>query len=192
MTTIKLRMQDSDQPDYIDEQSVKLTLIPPALPSIEEKRKSSATRKDPAMRIDLPWTENTERELWSIEKECTEAAMNHEQARRRSKCKYTLFGLPSMLIPLVTGGLGSYIQPDYEWIQSAALIVTAVNSGILQFFNFGEKQNRHNEATGKYSELADAIKMELSKPINFRLSCDVFMERVFVKFQNINATAPPA
>ena len=56
---------------------------------------------------------------------------------------------------------------------------------------FGEKQSRHNAAAGRYCELADMIKMELSKPRTFRVSCDVFMERVFVKYQNINNYAPP-
>ena len=142
------------------------------------------------LRLDLPWTVEVENQLLFIHKSCTESSVKHNQARSRAKCKYTIFGLPSMLIPLITGGIGAYLPADYDWVRSAALIVTAVNSGVLQFFNFGQKQTKHNESSGRYSELADTIKMELSKPQSFRVSCDVFMERVFVKMQNINATAP--
>lgn len=144
----------------------------------------------PEPRPDLPWTDKTEKEVWDIQDQCLKLAARHSVAQKKAKCKYTIFGLPSMLIPLVTGGLGSYLEPDYEWVRSVALITTALNSGVLQFFNFGGKQSRHNEAAGKYSELADMIKMELSKPKHFRLSCDVFLERVFVKYQNINNMAP--
>ncbi len=141
-------------------------------------------------RLDLPWTEEIEQELMSIRADCLDTASKHENARNRCKCRYTLFGLPSMLIPLITGGIGSYITVEYEYVRSIALIATAVNTTIVQFFNFGQKQSRHNESAGRYAELADTIKMELSKPVMFRISCDVFMERVFVKLQNINSTAP--
>ena len=141
-------------------------------------------------RLDLPWSETTEKELEGIQEKCQELSKCHDMAMRRSKCRYTVFGLPSMLIPLIAGGISEHLNEDTEWVRSVALIVTAVNSGIMQFFNFGSKQSQHNEAAGKYQELSDMVKMELSKPKEFRVSCDVFMERIFVKYQNINSTAP--
>ncbi len=148
------------------------------------------TTKNTAVRIDLPWSTNTESELQNIQKSCYQLANDHHKGMKRTKLRYTIFGLPSMLIPLVIGGTGSYIDERYDWVRSTALIVTAINSGILQFFNFGQKSSNHNETSGKYSELGDLIKLELAKPEKFRVSCDVFMERIFVKYQNINSTAP--
>jgi hypothetical protein len=141
-------------------------------------------------KYDQPWTENTEHELMEIHTKCIQLSDDHDRAMRRSKCKYTVFGLPSMLVPLIAGGISEYLTEETEWVRSAALIVTAVNSGIMQFFNFGSKQSQHNESAGRYQELADMVKMELSKPSAFRVSCDVFMERVFVKYQYINSSAP--
>ena len=143
------------------------------------------------VRKDLPWTHSTVVELKQIQESCYTQSKKHQVAMKNAKCKYTVFGLPSMLVPLVIGGVGSYISDEFEWIRSAGLIFTALNSGILQFFNFGEKKTLHNESSGRYDELGDYIKMELSKPSEHRVSCDVFMERVFVKFQNINTNAPP-
>jgi hypothetical protein len=141
-------------------------------------------------RLDMPWTKVIEQELVQLEERCLDYSQSHTRAMKRAKCRYTVFGLPSMLIPLVTGGIGSYIPTQYEWISSTALIVTAINSAIIQFFNFGNKQNKHSEASNRYTELAGMINMELAKPDPFRISCDVFVERITVKYQNLQNSAP--
>ena len=141
-------------------------------------------------RVDMPWTDVIEQELLDLEGRCVEYSQSHTCAMKTAKCRYTVFGLPSMLIPLVTGGIGSYIPVEYEWISSTALILTAINSAIIQFFNFGNKQNKHSEVSNRYTELAGMIKIELAKPKTFRISCDVFMERITVKYQNLQKSAP--
>jgi len=143
------------------------------------------------VRIELPWTNEVEEEIKWVRKQCEEFSVKHERARRKNKCCWITFGLPSMLVPLIVGGVGTYIDDEMEWVKSAALIITAVNSGVLQFFNFGEKKSLHNESSGKFDELADTIRHELHKPRNFRIPCDVFLERVTMKFANIKGCMLP-
>lgn len=157
----------------------------------EMSRVARADSKAAAPRLEMPWSRETEAELENMKVQCDDLMVQHDRARRKARCMWITFGLPSMIIPLVTGGAGSYITAENEWVRSAALILTATNSALLQFFNFSEKRGLHNEAAGKFDELGDLIHLEIHKPRDFRLACDVFMERVFTRFQTIKATAPP-
>jgi hypothetical protein len=145
---------------------------------------------DVAVTIKLPWDKGMEETLQAISNKCKALSLSHQKARDRNRWFWILFGLPSMLVPLVTGGVGAYLEGEYEWVRSVALLTTAMNSGILQFFNFGERRSLYNESSWKFGALGELVDQELSKPRQFRIPCNIFMDRVFNNFQQIKAQSP--
>lgn len=69
-------------------------------------------------------------------------------------------------------------------------MVIGILSGINTFFNYGKKENLHNQYQGLYDELACFIQHELVKPKKYRIACDVFLEKINNKMSNLNNHAP--
>jgi len=101
---------------------------------------------------------------------------------------YALIGLPATLLPIVLSGLTSLeIDP---LTNSLLMIVTGSLIGISTFFNLGKKFAQHYEYEHKYDELAMEIEKELQKPKRHRIACDLYMEKIYMTYNGLNARAP--
>jgi hypothetical protein len=70
------------------------------------------------------------------------------------------------------------------------MMMSGLFSGVSMFFNFGKKQQSHLQYSSKYFELSNDIECELSMPKRHRIACDVYMERVKLKYNNLCNQAP--
>ena len=107
---------------------------------------------------------------------------------RHTKKLYALVGVPATLLPIVLSGLTSLeIEP---LVNSLLMITTGSLIGISTFFNLGKKFAQHFEYEHKYDELARELEKELKKPKKHRIACDVYMEKIYMTYNGLNARAP--
>jgi hypothetical protein len=76
-------------------------------------------------------------------------------------------------------------------VTSLLMLSSGMLAGIQNFFNYGSKAQKHNNFGSMYSQLNREIEMEMYKHKRFRDPADVYIERIFQKFSQLNCTAPP-
>ena len=109
---------------------------------------------------------------------------------KHTKKLYALFGVPATLLPIILSGLTSLeIEP---LVNSLLMITTGSLIGISTFFNLGKKFAQHFEYEHKYDELARELEKELQKPKRHRIACDLYMEKIYMTYNGLNARAPNA
>ena len=148
----------------------------------------SSSSSDDVNRKELLW-ESREEEL--LQKWMDEMIINSKKQgikARKTKKLYALLGVPATLLPIVLSGLSSLdIDP---LTNSLLMIATGSLIGISTFFNLGKKFAQHFEYEHKYDELARELQKELRKPKRHRIACDVYMEKIYMNYNGLNARAP--
>jgi hypothetical protein len=144
---------------------------------------------DDTERMELPWENREEKILLQWCADCKIRSKQHNIKGKQSKIKFAVFSVPGILIPIVLGGISPIIQCN-SIIYSLGMMASGLFSGVNVFFNFGKKQQEHFDYTNKFFELSNEITSELSKPKRFRISCDVYMERVKNKYNEICKMSP--
>lgn len=145
------------------------------------------------IRITESWTENNEKLL----KGWLDISINksdfHDRQGKYYKWKHQLYGLPSILIPVIISPLVLILNitpTTAEIISTSSLIATGVCNGVHRFFGFQEKSMKHFEYSGKYAELKTFIEVELAKEREYRFDCDRFIEICQSKIDRFNETEP--
>lgn len=149
----------------------------------------SSQSQDDNQRKELLW-ENREEEL--LEHWKTEMYNNsklHRKSGKKLKRLYAIFGVPATLIPIIMSGLTTQLK-EYPLVQSLLMIIAGALVGVSTFFNLGKRFAQHFEYEHKYDELARELEKELRKPKRHRLACDVYMEKIYMKYSGLNARAP--
>lgn len=148
----------------------------------------SSDSNDDENRKELLW-ESREEEL--LQKWMEEMIINSKKQglrARKTKKLYACLGVPATLLPIVLSGLSSLnIDP---LINSLLMIVTGSLIGVSTFFNLGKKFAQHFEYEHKYDELSRELQKELRKPKRHRIACDVYMEKIYMTYNGLNARAP--
>lgn len=140
-------------------------------------------------REEMLWTERPEKQLSTWKKEIDLKSKHHKKIGRRNKKLYIVNGIPAIVIPLVIAGLNGIVDILPITI-SCLMIFASVISTISSFMNFGKKSQMHFEYESKYGELSLIIELELCKKKVDRIACDVFLERIFNKYNSLNNSAP--
>ena len=113
----------------------------------------------------------------------------HKKKGRLNKFKYAFFGVPSTLIPIIIAGTNKYMS-DYPIVLNALLIMSGVLSGIVSFFNFGARSEKHFIAEVKLVEFVNEIDVMMSKPKRHRVAADVYLQATVDKYNSILENAP--
>lgn len=151
----------------------------------------STRRSTSDRRIDMPWTSLTEGLLLHISKECQEESKVHGFAGHFYTQMYTVLALPTVVLPLVTGMLeNTSISKTYPMVITTLLTVIGTLTGVQTFINAGAASNEHTNTENMFMSLANDISICLSKPRQFREPSDVVLERVRLKYQFIQNSAP--
>ena len=150
--------------------------------------RSDSSRDDPS-RKELLWEKREESVLeeWRLRLEKNSEA--HGRMGKVMKKRYTLFTIPAILIPVVTSSLSNILQP-YPLATSGAMLFTSIFTGVNGFFNFGSKTEQHFNHEAMYRILANEIQKELCKPKSQRVACDVYMEKIMSKMNELDKSAP--
>jgi len=158
-------------------EDIKVDITPPSTGS-----------RDDENRKELLWEEREEELLKIWMNEMVISSKKQGNKARQTKKIYALVGVPATLIPIVLSGLTSLeIEP---LVNSLLMITTGSLIGISTFFNLGKKFAQHFEYEHKYDELARELEKELKKPKRHRIACDVYMEKIYMTYNGLNARAP--
>ena len=155
----------------------------------DELLKEESGSKDDPNRREMLWEPREEQYLKKIILECDSQSRLHRRKGKLFKKLYMTFGVPSILIPIVLSGITEEIK-HHPLLNSMLLMSAGIISGISGFFNFGRKYQEHFEFENKYSGLSQEIENELTKPKKNRVAVDVYLERVRLKYCNLNNHAP--
>lgn len=150
----------------------------------------TATSQDDLYRKELLWEKREEKIFIKWLENCKIKSEKHERKYKICKIKYGICSIPAITIPIVVSSLNSTISCD-GLENSILMMITALFTCINTFFNFGKRQEKHEQYSNKYFELANEIETELSKPKRHRISCDVYMEKIKQKYNFLHATEPP-
>lgn len=159
---------------------LKIDITPPSL---------NCDSIDDVNRKELPWEEREEKLLSKWMVEMYDISNKHKFNGKKYKKLYSLFSIPSTLIPLGLSSLSVQLE-DYPLIQSILMLLTGSLVGVSTFFNLGSRFTKHFEYEHRYEELAREIEKELRKPKRYRIQCDVYMERIYMSYCSLNARAP--
>jgi len=156
---------------------------------VEHTPPSNSGSKDDENRKELLWEHREEELLTKWKDELYGNSKQHRKSGKKFKKLYAIFGVPATLIPIIMSGLTNQLE-DYSLTQSLLMITTGTLVGISTFFNLGKRFAQHFEYEHRYDELAREIEKELKKPKRHRLACDVYMEKIYLKYSGLNARAP--
>ena len=147
------------------------------------------TSIDDENRKELPWETREEKLLLKWCDDCRKRSKAHDMKGKKNKIKFAIFGIPSILIPIILGGVASVV-PCYSIIYSTVMMGSGLISGVSMFFNFGKKEQEHFNFMNKFFELANEIESELSKPKRFRVACDVYVEKIKQEYNSLCKHSP--
>lgn len=143
-------------------------------------------------RDEEPWDEPHEELIDKWRESCKSLARSHEDAAQAYKKKNVMYGLPSLMIPMVMAPLSAALK-DYDYIsyiETIAFMSTAVASAMVQFFKFSAKSERHFSFATRYADLVTDIDQELAKARRFRQQVDTFSLKVKMMYDALNRSAP--
>jgi len=154
---------------------------------------SRSISNDNENREEMIWTTKIEKIFlhWSLE--CKESAKKHNQYAKRTRCYYYLFGIPSVIIPVVMASVNQVLGDKHETsiiINSVGYLLTGTFTGISTFLNFSSKYEKHFYTEIRYNELYTDIQSLLIKPKRNRIAADVAIEQFKLRFEHINEYAP--
>lgn len=150
---------------------------------------TSITSQDDLNRKELLWEKREEKIFFKWLENCRIKSKKHDNKSKLCKIKYGICSIPSITIPIIVSGLSSSISCD-STENSILMMITALFTCVNTFFNYGKRQEKHEQYSNKYFELANEIESELSKPKRHRIACDVYMEKIKQKYNNLHATEP--
>ena len=144
---------------------------------------------DDVQRKELLWESREEELINKWIDDCKIRCEKHNKKSKEYKIKYASVGLPSILIPIVLGGLSPIIQ--CQTLEYSLVLMTAgIFSGVGMFFNFGKKQVEHNMYANKFFKLVTEVESELAKPKKNRIACDVYIEKVKNEYNSLVLSSP--
>ena len=144
---------------------------------------------DDEQRKELLWERREEELIQKWIDDCKVRSLRHGKKAKQYKIRYASVGLPSILIPIVLGGLSPVI-PCNTLEYSLVLMMAGLFSGVSMFFNFGKKEVEHATYSNKFFKLVNDIEMELSKPKRHRVACDVYMEKIKNEYNALVLSSP--
>jgi hypothetical protein len=156
---------------------------------VENTPPSKRNSEDDPDRRELLWEQREEILLHKWKNEMHSNAVQHRISGRFYKRLYVIFGLPSVLIPIIIGSLSEPLK-EFSTTKSLLMILCGLLTGITTFFNLGKRYTDHGHYEHMYTELARSIESELSRPKAFRQPCDVYLEKIRLRFGNLNNQAP--
>jgi len=144
---------------------------------------------DDENRKELPWEYTEEKLLLTWSDDSKKRSARHYIGGKRNKVKFAVFGVPSILIPIILGGVAPVVGCN-SMIYSIGMMGAGIFSGMNLFFNFGKKEQEHFDYMNKFGEFSNEIESELSKPKRFRVACDVYIERMKLKYHSLCDQSP--
>lgn len=147
---------------------------------------------DDVERAEAPWDVSQEELIRQWRNSSSSLSLAHDKCARACKKKNVLYGLPSLMVPMVMAPISAALKDNtyISYIEMIAFMTTAVTSAMVQFFNFSGKTEKHFAFSARYADLVTDIDHELSKPAPFRQQVDTFSLKTKMMYDALNRAAP--
>ena len=155
---------------------------------IRLKVNSRSSNDDPD-RKELLWEKREEVILEEWRQRMVVNSDKHEKMGKKMKRRYQVCTLPAIIIPVVASSLSNILQP-YPLATAGTMLLTSIFTGINGFFNFGSKTEQHFHYQAAYTQLANEVQKEMCKPKALRPPCDVYLQKIMSKMNELDANAP--
>jgi len=156
---------------------------------LERTPPSNKSSEDDINRKELLWENREEIQILKWKEIMILKKNNHNNNGKLNKKLYYIFGIPTIIIPLILGSLNGVVELN-EITFTFLMIANSIVAGLNTFMNFSKKSRLHFEFSSKYAEVIVDIDKELSIPKAHRLAADVFIEQIVCKFNSMNNYAP--
>lgn len=147
---------------------------------------------DDQQRGEEPWLDCQEALLKKWRDEAETLSTRHEHTAKREKQRHNMIGFPAVVIPVVMGPLCSALRETsfVSGLETTGFVLSAITSGMVQFFNFSAKAERHYNFSARYQDLVTDIDQELAKPRAYRQQVDTFSLGIKMTYDALNRGAP--
>jgi hypothetical protein len=140
-----------------------------------------------------PWTDKNEEYIRGLVHTCKTKIIHHDKAGYYFKKKYSHWGLPATLLPVIMAPISVLIEgyPEVgKFVNASAFIATSIIIGVSSFYRFGEQMANHFNTSKRYADISSDIELELIKGRKFRTQIDVFLTRTHMILASLSNTAP--
>ena len=157
---------------------------------IDKTRDKSESSKD-IERVEEVWTGDNTNFFIKIQADIIKKAKLHDEVSHKNKKRYTYTAIPSMIIPILLTNLSIFCSGQTnEYIHPIGLSLVGIINVFQTILNFSKKTEQHNHHSGLYMDLANDIEKFLIRGKRFRDPFDITLERITMRKQQLDASAP--
>jgi hypothetical protein len=157
---------------------------------IDKTRDKSESSKD-IQRLEEEWTGENSDFFIKIQNEIIQKAKAHDVASHKNKKRYIYTAIPSMIIPILLTNLSIFCSMDTnQFIHPIGLSLVGIINVFQTILNFSKKTEQHNQYCGLYMDLANDIEKILIRKKRFRDPFDLTLERITLRKQQLDGSAP--
>jgi len=157
---------------------------------IDKQRDKSESSKD-VQRLEEEWTGENSEFFIKIQDDIIQKAKAHDIASHKNKKRYIYTAIPSMIIPILLTNLSIFCSmTTNEYIHPIGLSLVGIINVFQTILNFSKKKEQHNQYAGLYMDLANEIEKILIRKKRYRDAFDITLERITMKKQQLDASAP--
>jgi hypothetical protein len=150
---------------------------------------NSTSSHDDPNRVELLWDGKVEELVVRWLKVCNMRSDAHSRAASIAKAKYIALAIPSVLIPVVSGGFVTQLDA-YPLAITSSFVLTGVLGAIAGLFEFGKNQQEHNHYSYAYAHVARTISLTLAKPKKRRVAADAYLVQISCDIDRLDESAP--
>jgi hypothetical protein len=157
---------------------------------IDKTRDKSESSKD-VERLEEEWSSENSEFFLRIQEEIIQKAKAHDIASHKNKRRYIKTAIPSMIIPIILTNLSIFCSGQTnEYIHPIGLSIVGIINVFQTILNFSKKKEQHNQYAGMYIDLVNDIEKILIRGKRFRDPFDITLERITMRKQQLDASAP--
>lgn len=144
---------------------------------------------DDAERRELLWSKTQEDYIIKIKLNCKLQSEKHYRTGKKQQKLYDILSIPPIILPIIMSGLTD-VSKEFPLVNTFCFITVGVLSAMNSFLNLGKNSQENFDYESKFTELVNEINLELVKPKKYRIACDVFLERVTLKYNQLVKDEP--
>jgi hypothetical protein len=142
-------------------------------------------------RVEEEWTSDNSEFFIKIQEEIIQKAKAHDVASHKNKSRYVKTAIPSMIIPILLTNLSIFCSGQTnEYIHPIGLSLVGIINVFQTILNFSKKKEQHNHHAGLYMDLVNDIEKILIRKKKYRDAFDITLERITMRKQQLDASAP--
>jgi hypothetical protein len=157
---------------------------------IDKQRDKSESSKD-VERLEEEWSSENSEFFLRIQEEIIQKAKAHDVRSHVNKSRYIKTAIPAMIIPILLTNLSIFCSGETnEYIHPIGLSFVGIINVFQTILNFSKKKEQHNHHAGLYMDLVNDIEKILIRSKRFRDPFDITLERITMRKQQLDASAP--